>query len=135
MQLKLYILCIIFPHAGVYVDDYEDRLKSSWVWKELYSVRNFRPACRAPLGVYGTMLYGALHFITRGKEPFTLKHHGKCMDNLVWEMLSNVMMCHNLDPVHTCKNVFVQQRLNNEDVYCVYCCILCILFLHRTKIN
>ncbi|XP_072024499.1 electron transfer flavoprotein-ubiquinone oxidoreductase, mitochondrial-like [Amphiura filiformis] len=68
--------------TGVFVDDYESRLKDSWVWKELHSVRNFRPAAGTPLGVYGTILYGMMHFITRGKEPFTLKHKGFDSDSL-----------------------------------------------------
>ena len=63
--------------AGINVEDYERRLKDSWVWKELYSVRNFRPAANTFLGVYGAIMYGGLHFLLRGKEPFTLKHCGE----------------------------------------------------------
>lgn len=54
--------------------DYENRVKNSWIWKELYSVRNFRPSFHTPLGVFGGIMYAALHFILRGKEPFTIPH-------------------------------------------------------------
>lgn len=59
---------------------YEERLKDSWVWKELYSVRNVRPSFHNPLGLYGGVMYTAFFYILcRGKEPWTLKHKG--MDN------------------------------------------------------
>ncbi|CAF1252117.1 unnamed protein product [Rotaria sordida] len=59
---------------GIEPSDYDNRIKNSWIWKELYSVRNFRPAFNTSLGIFGGLLYGALHFVLRGKEPFTLKH-------------------------------------------------------------
>ncbi|XP_071786756.1 electron transfer flavoprotein-ubiquinone oxidoreductase, mitochondrial-like isoform X1 [Asterias amurensis] len=64
--------------AGLYIEDYEPKLKDSWLWKELHSIRNIRPAFNNPLGVYGSMLYaGIFYFLGRGKEPWTLKHHGR----------------------------------------------------------
>ena len=57
--------------------DYDNRIKNSWIWKELYSVRNFRPSFHTSLGVYGGILYTALYFPLRGKEPFTLSHGSK----------------------------------------------------------
>lgn len=57
--------------------EYEKKLKESEVWKELKSVRNIRPSFHSPLGVYGTMLYtGLFYYLGRGKEPWTLSHHG-----------------------------------------------------------
>ncbi|XP_035224138.1 electron transfer flavoprotein-ubiquinone oxidoreductase, mitochondrial-like isoform X1 [Stegodyphus dumicola] len=57
--------------------EYERKLKESDVWKELKSVRNIRPSFHSPLGVYGTMLYtGIFYYLGRGKEPWTLSHHG-----------------------------------------------------------
>ncbi|XP_075054280.1 electron transfer flavoprotein-ubiquinone oxidoreductase, mitochondrial [Mixophyes fleayi] len=62
---------------GLNVTEYEENLKKSWVWKELYSVRNIRPSCHGPLGLYGGMIYtGIFYWILRGKEPWTLKHKG-----------------------------------------------------------
>ncbi|CAH3125980.1 unnamed protein product [Pocillopora meandrina] len=60
---------------GLLVNSYESRLKESWIWKELESVRNIRPSFHSPLGLYGTMLYtGIFYYIFRGKEPWTLKN-------------------------------------------------------------
>ncbi|XP_004868618.1 electron transfer flavoprotein-ubiquinone oxidoreductase, mitochondrial isoform X2 [Heterocephalus glaber] len=62
---------------GLHVTEYEDNLKKSWVWKELYSVRNIRPSCHGILGLYGGMIYtGIFYWILRGMEPWTLKHKG-----------------------------------------------------------
>ncbi|XP_072112097.1 electron transfer flavoprotein-ubiquinone oxidoreductase, mitochondrial [Mobula birostris] len=62
---------------GLHVPEYEVDLKNSWVWKELYSVRNIRPSCHGLLGVYGGMIYtGIFYWIFRGLEPWTLKHKG-----------------------------------------------------------
>ncbi|KAG7164818.1 Electron transfer flavoprotein-ubiquinone oxidoreductase-like [Homarus americanus] len=56
---------------------YEERIKESWVWKELHSVRNVRPSFHNPLGLFGGLLYTGLFYILgRGKEPWTLKHGG-----------------------------------------------------------
>lgn len=59
------------------MQEYEENLKKSWVWKELYSVRNIRPSCHSILGVYGGMIYtGIFYWLLRGMEPWTLKHPG-----------------------------------------------------------
>ncbi|KAF7707021.1 electron transfer flavoprotein-ubiquinone oxidoreductase, mitochondrial [Silurus meridionalis] len=63
--------------AGIHAPEYEENLKNSWVWKELYSVRNIRPSFHNYFGLYGGMLYtGIFYWILRGKEPWTLKHCG-----------------------------------------------------------
>uniref|UniRef100_A0A8C7RAR0 Electron transfer flavoprotein-ubiquinone oxidoreductase n=1 Tax=Oncorhynchus mykiss TaxID=8022 RepID=A0A8C7RAR0_ONCMY len=63
--------------AGLHVPEYEDNLKKSWIWKELYSVRNIRPSFHNYFGLYGGMVYtGVFYWILRGKEPWTLKHAG-----------------------------------------------------------
>ncbi|KAK6493315.1 electron transfer flavoprotein-ubiquinone oxidoreductase [Huso huso] len=68
---------------GLCVPEYEENLKNSWVWKELYSVRNIRPSCHGLFGVYGGMVYtGIFYWILRGKEPWTLKHKGLDSDQL-----------------------------------------------------
>ncbi|XP_014390498.1 PREDICTED: electron transfer flavoprotein-ubiquinone oxidoreductase, mitochondrial [Myotis brandtii] len=68
---------------GLHVTEYEDNLKKSWVWKELYSVRNIRPSCHGFLGLYGGMIYtGIFYWIFRGMEPWTLKHKGSDSDRL-----------------------------------------------------
>jgi electron-transferring-flavoprotein dehydrogenase len=60
---------------GLQPNDYEIRIKNSWIWQELYNVRNFRPSFHTPLGVFGGIIYTALYFFPfRGREPFTLQH-------------------------------------------------------------
>uniref|UniRef100_A0A6Q2XQ94 Electron transfer flavoprotein-ubiquinone oxidoreductase n=1 Tax=Esox lucius TaxID=8010 RepID=A0A6Q2XQ94_ESOLU len=63
--------------TGFHIPEYEENLKKSWIWKELYSVRNIRPSFHNYFGLYGGMLYtGVFYWIFRGKEPWTLKHAG-----------------------------------------------------------
>ena len=53
---------------------YEKNLKESWVYKELYKVRNIRPAFK--FGFYWGLLYSAIDtYILRGRAPWTFKHH------------------------------------------------------------
>lgn len=59
----------------IIMTDYEKNLKESWVWKELWAIRNVRPAFHTPLGLYGGILWAGLEIILlRGMLPFTLKH-------------------------------------------------------------
>ncbi|KAF3838754.1 hypothetical protein F7725_010522 [Dissostichus mawsoni] len=63
---------------GLHVPEYAENLKNSWVWKELYAVRNIRPSFHNYFGLYGGMVYtGVFYWICRGKEPWTLKHADK----------------------------------------------------------
>jgi electron-transferring-flavoprotein dehydrogenase len=56
---------------------YEDNFKESWGYKELYEVRNVRPSFNTPFGMIGGLVHsGLLTMFTRGKEPWTLSHHG-----------------------------------------------------------
>ncbi|EER30860.1 electron transfer flavoprotein-ubiquinone oxidoreductase, mitochondrial precursor [Candida tropicalis MYA-3404] len=56
---------------------YEDNFKESWGYKELYEVRNVRPSFNTPFGMIGGLIHSGLStMITRGKEPWTLSHHG-----------------------------------------------------------
>lgn len=62
---------------GLYLESYDDRVKSSWVWKELKMIRNFRPSFNSTLGYWGALAYtGLFVWLGRGREPWTLKHHG-----------------------------------------------------------
>ncbi|KAG0413408.1 hypothetical protein HPB47_009451 [Ixodes persulcatus] len=65
------------PTKGLEPTSYEERVRSSPLWKELNSVRNIRPSFNSSLGIYGSVLYtGIFYFLGRGKEPWTLSHHG-----------------------------------------------------------
>ncbi len=58
---------------GAGSSDYRPALEQSWIWDELYRVRNIRPSFR--WGLYGGIAYSALDtFIFRGKAPWTLSH-------------------------------------------------------------
>jgi electron-transferring-flavoprotein dehydrogenase len=49
-------------------------LEESWVWDELYRVRNIRPSFR--LGLWGGLAYSAFDtFVLRGRAPWTFHHH------------------------------------------------------------
>ena len=49
-------------------------LQRSWIWDELYRVRNIRPSFR--LGLWGGLLYSALDtYVLRGRAPWTMHHH------------------------------------------------------------
>ena len=56
------------------VTAYPERLKQSWLWEELYHVRNIRPSFHK--GLWGGIAYSALDtFVLRGKAPWTFKNH------------------------------------------------------------
>ncbi|THC94995.1 hypothetical protein EYZ11_005507 [Aspergillus tanneri] len=60
----------------VFLFDYEEALRKSSIWKELYEVRNMRPSFNTPLGLYGGIMYSGLEaFFLKGKAPWTFKHH------------------------------------------------------------
>lgn len=53
--------------------DYPSNLKTSWLWQDLYRVRNIRPALR--WGLWPGLIYAALDsYILRGQAPWTLHH-------------------------------------------------------------
>ena len=52
---------------------YEQALRSSWVWSELYLVRNIRPAFR--WGLWPALIYGAIDsYVLRGRAPWTFRY-------------------------------------------------------------
>ncbi len=54
--------------------DYPIQLKKSWLWEDLYKVRNIRPAFR--WGLLPALAYSAIDtYIFRGRAPWTLHHH------------------------------------------------------------
>ena len=60
--------------TGPLLEAYPAALKKSWVWDELYRVRNIRPAFR--WGMWAGLLYAGLDtYLFRGKAPWTLRHH------------------------------------------------------------
>ena len=60
--------------SGNEVAAYEERLKNSWVYEELYRVRNIRPGFHK--GMWAGMAYAGLDtYLLRGKAPWTFHHH------------------------------------------------------------
>jgi len=52
---------------------YPKRLRESWLWRELYAVRNIKPSFK--WGLYAAIAYSALDtYVLRGKAPWTLHH-------------------------------------------------------------
>jgi electron-transferring-flavoprotein dehydrogenase len=58
---------------------YPEKLKQSWLWDELYKVRNIRPSFH--MGFWAGLVYSAIDtYVFRGKAPWTFHH--KQPDNL-----------------------------------------------------
>jgi electron-transferring-flavoprotein dehydrogenase len=57
------------------MEAYAERLKTTWLWDELYRVRNIRGSFRA--GLFPALAYSALEtYVFRGRAPWTVPHHG-----------------------------------------------------------
>lgn len=60
------------------LSSYENSIKKSWIWDELYKVRNVRPSFNNKLGMYGGMIYSGLDtMFLKGRVPWTFSHHTK----------------------------------------------------------
>ncbi len=56
------------------VTSYPEKIRSTWIWDELYRVRNIRPSFR--WGLWGGLAYSAIDtFVFQGKAPWTLHNH------------------------------------------------------------
>jgi electron-transferring-flavoprotein dehydrogenase len=56
------------------VTSYAERLRKTWIWDELYRVRNVRPSFR--WGLWGGLAYSAIDtYLFLGKAPWTLHNH------------------------------------------------------------
>lgn len=81
--------------------DYPVKLKSSWLWDDLYKVRNIRPAFR--WGLLPALAYSAIDtYVFRGRAPWTLHHH--IPDN---QSLKKAAQCRKIEyPKHDNKITF-----------------------------
>jgi len=79
MESGLVAAQAVFEHLGkesadAEVSAYGERVRQSWLWDELYRVRNIRPAFK--WGLWGALAYGAIDtYLFGGKAPWTLRHH------------------------------------------------------------
>ncbi|CAK9820411.1 Electron transfer flavoprotein-ubiquinone oxidoreductase, mitochondrial [Anthophora quadrimaculata] len=62
------------PTKGLEPKTYTEKIKNSWIYKELRAVRNIRPSFHTSLGLYGGLLYSGFSMFTGGREPWTLSH-------------------------------------------------------------
>ncbi len=63
------------------ISEYESSIKKSWLWKELYKVRNIRPSFK--WGFWKAIFYSAIDtYIFRGNAPWTIDHHGTDHESL-----------------------------------------------------
>lgn len=61
--------------APLTIDKYQTSMENSWVWKELYQVRNVRPSFHSPLKLLGGVLWSGIDtLLLKGRVPFTFKH-------------------------------------------------------------
>lgn len=75
--IQTFYLFTFFPPTGKEPVKYEEAFKKSWVYDELYHVRNVRPSFHSKFGLYGGLVYtGLFCWLFRGKEPWTLSHGG-----------------------------------------------------------
>lgn len=64
----------LFAHLNTHADTalYSEKIKASWIWQELYAVRNIRPSFH--FGLWPALLYSAFDtYILRGHAPWTFK--------------------------------------------------------------
>lgn len=66
---------------GAQAEAYPASVRKSWVYDELWRVRNIRPSFR--FGLWGGMLYSAIDtFLFRGRAPWTLHHRHRDNESL-----------------------------------------------------
>ena len=65
------------PTKGLEPKTYTDKIKNSWIYKELKAVRNMRPSFHSSLGLYGGLIYSGFSMLLGGREPWTFSHGGK----------------------------------------------------------
>src|SRR5262245_18826162 len=54
---------------------YEELVKSSWIYKDLYEVRNLRPSFHTSLGIWGGIAYSGIDTLfLKGRTPWTLRN-------------------------------------------------------------
>jgi electron-transferring-flavoprotein dehydrogenase len=73
--------CLTSAATTIECTAYPEQLKASWLWEDLYRVRNIRPAFR--WGLWPALAYSAIDtYLFRGRAPWTLHHHKPDHDTL-----------------------------------------------------
>jgi electron-transferring-flavoprotein dehydrogenase len=85
--------------AAADLSSYETGVKESWIWKELYEVRNVRPSFHNPLGNLGGIIYSGIDtLLLKGRTPWTFRN--KIEDHEATLKASYVAICKSLDGDH-----------------------------------
>ncbi|GBE83685.1 Probable electron transfer flavoprotein-ubiquinone oxidoreductase [Sparassis crispa] len=62
-------------NATVDMSKYEESLRESWVWSDLYEVRNVRPSFNTPLRMWGGIAYSGVDtLLLKGRTPWTFRN-------------------------------------------------------------
>ncbi len=68
------VVALLTENSGTEAHAYPRELKKSWLWDELYVVRNVRPSFHK--GLWAGIAYSALDtYVLRGRAPWTLRNH------------------------------------------------------------
>ncbi len=79
------------PETGKEPAAYRHLFEQSWLYRELYAVRNIRPAFK--WGMLPAFAYAGLEqYVFKGRVPWTLKHHGAD-----WRSLKPAAACRPID--------------------------------------
>ncbi len=79
----------LLPLSSDECKSYPDNIKKSWIWPELYKVRNIRPAMN--WGLKTGLLYAAIDtYLLRGHAPWTFSNHADYLQ---------------ISPAHLCKKI------------------------------
>jgi electron-transferring-flavoprotein dehydrogenase len=103
--------------AGNEAKNYEDKFRKSWLFDELWKVRNIRPSFR--WGLWPAMVYSAIDtYLFRGKAPWTLRHKHADHECLQEASLARKIDYPKPDGVLTfdrLSSVFISNTNHNED--------------------
>ena len=65
---------LVAERSSDQLDSYPEAIKGSWIWNELYRVRNIRPSFRK--GLWGGLAYAAIDtYLFGGRAPWTFRQH------------------------------------------------------------
>ncbi|KAF8994606.1 hypothetical protein BDQ17DRAFT_1285707 [Cyathus striatus] len=68
---------------AVDMKSYDTNLRKSWIWDDLYEVRNLRPSFDTALGIWGGVAYSGVDTLfLKGRVPWTFKHSVEGEDTL-----------------------------------------------------
>eukprot|EP01137_Pigoraptor_chileana_P002087 Opistho-2@40474 len=69
--------------GALVLNNLDERIKDSWVYKELNAIRNVRPSFHTRLGNIGGLMLAGASMLVGGREPWTLKHNVPDHESLI----------------------------------------------------